>query len=301
MTGLLFHFSDEQWETISQDLRKSASFNANVCRLEVSIVCGGFVHLRPVHWQRFAITREGEQGMARHMLARRKSFNSQYPNCARRAPRTSTYLATIAKGDEWAAQLPLVISSAKESARLELMRRPKANNADPHRDNLVHSLVSVWLNHTGERKVPHTEDGPLMRFLVAITTPTLIAADESRSQPIRCAAFSGKGEFRAELVFSSPYRNSISLPTLSYRNLTAREGRDMTTLIERYRNRREAAEYLTSKGLRTSWRTLQKLATVGGGPRYRIFGRIAVYTDEDLDAYATSKLSAPRYSTSEAA
>ena len=75
----------------------------------------------------------------------------------------------------------------------------------------------------------------------------------------------------------------------------------MTTHIERYRNRREAAEYLTDKGLPTSWRTLQKLATVGGGPLYRIFGRIAVYTDDDLDDHATSKLSAPRYSTSEAA
>jgi hypothetical protein len=75
----------------------------------------------------------------------------------------------------------------------------------------------------------------------------------------------------------------------------------MNTVIERYRTRREAAAYLSSLGLPTSWRTLQKLATVGGGPRYRIFGRIAVYTDDDLHAHATSKLSAPRYSTSQAA
>ena len=97
-------------------------------------------------------------------------------------------LGNIAKADEWAAQLPLVISSAKESARLELMRRSKANNADPHRDNLVHSLVSVWLNHTGERKVSTTEDGPLMRFLDAITTPTLIAADV---EPLTTATLRG--------------------------------------------------------------------------------------------------------------
>lgn len=69
-----------------------------------------------------------------------------------------------------------------------------------------------------------------------------------------------------------------------------------------YRDRREAAEYLTQmRGLKTSWRTLQKLACVGGGPRYRIFGSRSVYTQEDLDAYAEAKLSAPRYSTSEAA
>ena len=53
-----------------------------------------------------------------------------------------------------------------------------------------------------------------MRFLAAITTPALIAANESRSQTISCAAFSGRGEFRAELVAASPY-DSISLSTLS--------------------------------------------------------------------------------------
>ncbi|MFD1987984.1 DNA-binding protein [Mesorhizobium newzealandense] len=68
-----------------------------------------------------------------------------------------------------------------------------------------------------------------------------------------------------------------------------------------YRDRREAAAYLTAKGLRTSWRTLQKLACIGGGPQYRIYGRLAVYTDQDLDIYADGKLSAPRFSTSEAA
>lgn len=68
-----------------------------------------------------------------------------------------------------------------------------------------------------------------------------------------------------------------------------------------YRDRREAAEALTKRGLKTSWKTLQKLATVGGGPEYQIFGNRAVYTDQALDAYVERKLSAPRRSTSEAA
>ena len=42
------------------------------------------------------------------------------------------------------------------------------------------------------------------------------------------------------------------------------------------------------------------MATVGGGPTYRIFGIRAVYTDADLDAWANAKLSPPRASTSEA-
>lgn len=69
---------------------------------------------------------------------------------------------------------------------------------------------------------------------------------------------------------------------------------------EHYLDRREAADYLTStRGLTISWRTLQKMATVGGGPTYRIFGIRAVYTRSDLDAWAENKLSSPRSTTSE--
>jgi hypothetical protein len=68
-----------------------------------------------------------------------------------------------------------------------------------------------------------------------------------------------------------------------------------------YLERPAAAEYLTSKGLRVSKNTLQKWVTTGGGPAYRRFGLRAVYTREDLDAWAQSKLTAPRGSTSKAA
>jgi len=75
----------------------------------------------------------------------------------------------------------------------------------------------------------------------------------------------------------------------------------MTTVLNRYLNRREAAQYLSDRGFPTAWTTLQKLASIGGGPRYRIFGRVALYETPDLDTYAEAKLSAPRFSTSEAA
>ena len=67
----------------------------------------------------------------------------------------------------------------------------------------------------------------------------------------------------------------------------------------RYRSRREAAAYLTDKGLRTSFGTLQKLATIGGGPKYQIFGNRAVYLDANLDEWAASKLSPILASTAE--
>lgn len=71
---------------------------------------------------------------------------------------------------------------------------------------------------------------------------------------------------------------------------------------DRYYTRKEAADYLTDeRGLPISKNTLQKMACIGGGPPYRVFGARSVYTAGDLDAWADSKLTAPRRSTSELA
>ena len=66
-----------------------------------------------------------------------------------------------------------------------------------------------------------------------------------------------------------------------------------------YLTRPEQAEYLTERGLPTTKNTLQKYATVGGGPEYRIWGNKALSTPAQLDAWADSKLRAPKRSTSE--
>jgi len=71
--------------------------------------------------------------------------------------------------------------------------------------------------------------------------------------------------------------------------------------MARFYTRNEAADYLTDeRGLPTAKTTLQKLASIGGGPRYRLFGNRSVYLQADLDEWAEAKLSAPRESTSEA-
>lgn len=59
--------------------------------------------------------------------------------------------------------------------------------------------------------------------------------------------------------------------------------------LKKYLTRSEAAQYLTERGARTAKGTLQKLASVGGGPVYRVFGRNALYRPEDLDAWVDSK------------
>jgi hypothetical protein len=72
-------------------------------------------------------------------------------------------------------------------------------------------------------------------------------------------------------------------------------------MTREYLTRAEAAAYLTSRGLPITKNTLQKMATVGGGPLYQIFGFRALYTAPNLDTWAEEKLSKPRRSTSEAA
>jgi hypothetical protein len=64
--------------------------------------------------------------------------------------------------------------------------------------------------------------------------------------------------------------------------------------------RSEAADYLFEQhGIRRTVGTLAKLAVIGGGPRFRVAGRIPLYTTDDLDAWAESILSPLVGSTSE--
>jgi hypothetical protein len=61
-----------------------------------------------------------------------------------------------------------------------------------------------------------------------------------------------------------------------------------------------AAEALTEAGYRIARATLATLATRGGGPVYRRFGRVPLYRWGDLLEWAQSRLGPPIRSTSEA-
>ena len=67
-----------------------------------------------------------------------------------------------------------------------------------------------------------------------------------------------------------------------------------------FMQRPAASAYVASKGLEFSKNTFAKLATVGGGPEYQIFGGRAYYTEAALDSWIAEKLSAPRRLTSDA-
>lgn len=72
-------------------------------------------------------------------------------------------------------------------------------------------------------------------------------------------------------------------------------------MIERPRLRRkDVPEYLRIKfGIDIARATLNKLASIGGGPTMQYSGRIPLYHRDDLDAWAEARLSKPVGSTSE--
>jgi hypothetical protein len=64
--------------------------------------------------------------------------------------------------------------------------------------------------------------------------------------------------------------------------------------------RKATAEALTASGYPVSEKTLATKATRGGGPPYRTFGRTVLYRWGEALAWAESRLSPPRCSSSEA-
>ena len=69
----------------------------------------------------------------------------------------------------------------------------------------------------------------------------------------------------------------------------------------KYLSRDEAAEYVRARGLPCAKLTLQKYASVGGGPAFQKFGSRVVYTPAGLDDWIKRKLTKPITSTSQSA
>lgn len=60
-----------------------------------------------------------------------------------------------------------------------------------------------------------------------------------------------------------------------------------------YMTRREVPAFLAKLGYPITHKYLGKLASVGGGPIYRMFGNRALYTPEDVLAWIETRTSAP--------
>lgn len=93
---------------------------------------------------------------------------------------------------------------------------------------------------------------------------------------------------------------TTSMHRVALLNAAAQIATDMTQPDPEARlTRTQAAAALTDFGYPTSASTLATKATRGGGPMMRKFGPRVLYRWSDLVAWAESKTSAPRHSTSE--
>ncbi|MEQ8441478.1 MAG: DNA-binding protein [Alphaproteobacteria bacterium] len=66
-----------------------------------------------------------------------------------------------------------------------------------------------------------------------------------------------------------------------------------------YLRRKEAAEFLADSGYPVAEATLAKFASVGGGPRFRRFGRFPIYEKTDLLTWAEERAGKKVNSTAE--
>ena len=66
-------------------------------------------------------------------------------------------------------------------------------------------------------------------------------------------------------------------------------------------DRKQVSEALTLAGYRISMSTLATMVTRGGGPPYRLFGRLPLYRWSDALAWAESRMSPPRHRSIRAA
>jgi hypothetical protein len=74
----------------------------------------------------------------------------------------------------------------------------------------------------------------------------------------------------------------------------------MPTLYARKYRRDDASKYLKDQhGIDRKPATLAKYACVGGGPRYVLDGRVPLYPEPELDAWAEARISPLKSSTSD--
>jgi hypothetical protein len=88
--------------------------------------------------------------------------------------------------------------------------------------------------------------------------------------------------------------------THTAKEAASQEAEDQGGAGRRCLRRNAAASHLRQEyGLPITAQSLAKLAYTGGGPVFQLLGRYPVYTRENLNAWAESRLSGPLRSTSE--
>lgn len=168
-----FRFSESEWDVISTELVRIGRLKDQNDRESLEFICGGFTKWRP---------RLGKN------IPKPKAHQEAWLEVADAARQLKRALADLRRVDasafeSWASELPELIEIAKTAAKLELIgARPKVTNKqDPMRDRFVMRLAGAWAGYGGQ--ISHAENGPCLRFLMAVTASALKKAGEKPMNP----------------------------------------------------------------------------------------------------------------------
>jgi hypothetical protein len=171
-----FGFTERQWDEISAELARTGRLKDGD-RQMLEMICEDFVQLRPRLGRNAPKPAKARDAWRKVAVAAHK-LDVAIAGLRAAGAADLTFLdGHQGEAARWAAQLPLLKHAAQRAAELEMLGvGTVSNNADPMRDMFVKRLAMFWKGYGG--RISHAEDGPLVRFLIAVTAPALMSVNE---------------------------------------------------------------------------------------------------------------------------
>jgi hypothetical protein len=179
-----FRFTECQWDEISAELGRIGRLKDEGDREMLEMICGQFAQMRP-RLGRGAPTPTKARDAWLKVAAAARKLDLAIANLPAAGAADFTFLDNHQGGwKSWLAQLQLLKQGANWAAKIEMAGTYSVSNrTDPTRDAFVKQLATIWEGYGG--RISHANDGPLFRFLRAVTTPALKSAGE---RPIKTEA-----------------------------------------------------------------------------------------------------------------
>jgi hypothetical protein len=177
-----FRFTESQWDEISAAFARTGRLKCEEDRQILEMICGPFAQLRPRLGRNTPTPARARAAWRKVAAAAHKLdlaiAGLRDAGAADFAVLDAGHQVGTASWKTWSKQLSLLKQAADWAAELEMAGARKVSNAaDPMRDGLVKQLAMIWKSYGG--RISHAEDGPLVRFLSAVTAPALNFAGES--------------------------------------------------------------------------------------------------------------------------
>jgi DUF971 family protein len=173
----VFRFTESQWDEISTALGRTGRLQCEEDRQILEMICEHFAQLRPRLGYNVPTPIRARNAW-RKVAAAAQKLDLAIADLRAAGAADFTFLDNHQGGwASWSAQLHLLKQEANWAAELEMAGVHKiSNKADPMRDAFVNQLATIWKDYGG--RISNAEDGPLIRFLSAVTAPALIWTGE---------------------------------------------------------------------------------------------------------------------------